>query len=251
MKRPRRPAPGDPWVDPACRARAAAFARELGLPPEQDALIRQALTHRSSVEGLDLPDNERLEFLGDRVLDLIVTEHLYRAHPDSPEGPLTRLKIRYVSEPSLARVAHEVGLGELVVLSPGDEAAGGRDRPSTLSDAFEAVLAAIYLSRGLEAAREWVHRELLERVDPTEAWDHKSRFQELCQERLLQTPIYRTVQEGGPAHNPRFVSEALVAGEVYGEGTGASKRAAEQAAAAASLARLEAATAPSEASEAS
>lgn len=239
MKKPRRPAPGDPWIDPARRARAAAYARQLGLPPEQYGLVQQALTHRSSVEGLDLPDNERLEFLGDRVLDLIVTEHLYRTYPDSPEGPLTRLKIRYVSEPSLAHVAREIGLGAVVVLSSGDEAAGGRDRPSTLSDAFEAILAAIYLAQGLEAAREFVEQELLERIDPTEAWDHKSRFQELCQERLLQTPVYQTVQAGGPSHNPHFVSQALVAGEVYGEGNGTSKRAAEQAAAAASLTRLE------------
>lgn len=248
MKRPRRPAPGDPWINAAYRARAAAFARELGLPPEQETLVRQALTHRSAVEGLDLPDNERLEFLGDRVLDLIVTEHLYLTYPDNPEGPLTRLKIRYVSEPSLAWVAREIGLGELVVLSAGDEATGGRERPSTLSDAFEAILAAIYLALGLEAAREFVRRELLERVDPTEAWDHKSRFQELCQERLLQTPLYQTMQESGPAHNPRFVSRALVAGAVYGEGTGASKRAAEQAAAAASLARLEGSETRSDAS---
>jgi ribonuclease-3 len=248
MKRPRRPAPGDPWIDAGSRARAEAFARSLGLTAEHDALVREALTHPSSVEELPLPDNDRLEFLGDRVLDLIVTEHLFRTHPESPEGLLTRLKIRYVSEPSLALVASAIGLGSLVVLAPGDEAAGGRERPSTLSDALEAVIAALYLARGLEAAREFVQRELLERVDPTEAWDHKSRFQELCQERLATTPVYQTELESGPAHNPRFVSRALVDGAIYGEGTGASKRAAEQAAAAISLERLERTTAPSKVS---
>lgn len=226
------------WRTPEWLERVAAFAAGLGISPEHHSLVEQALTHRSLAEESVRGDNERLEFLGDSVLALLVNEHLFRAHPSSPEGVLTRLKAAYVCEPSLARAAEALELGSLLAIAPGDEAAGGRTRPSALSDAFEAVLAALYLAVGLEAAREFVRREVLERIDPDQVWDHKSRLQELLQERHRITPTYRTEVESGPAHDPIFRSEVLSGDQVLGTGAGRSKKVAEQAAAEAALADL-------------
>jgi len=228
-----------PWEDPQWRARAADFARRLGIDAAGEPLVFRALTHRSLAETAPQGDNERLEFLGDSVLALLVNDYLYRNHPEQAEGQLTKLKARYVCEPSLALAAAALDLGALLAIAPGDEAAGGRQRPSTLSDTFEAVLAALYLSRGLEAAREFVHVELIARIDPSEVWDHKSRLQEMYQEKHRATPSYHTVSETGPAHDPVFHSEVRVAEEVLGQGVGRSKKLAEQAAAADALARLE------------
>ena len=178
---------------------------------------------------------------------MIVCEHLYRTYPKHTEGQLTKLKQRYVSEPSLAEAAGVLGLGTLLAMAAGDELAGGRDRPSTLCDTFEAVLAALYLARGLEAAREFLRVHLIERVDPTVLWDHKSRLQEYYQEKYGTTPFYRTAPSGGPAHAPIFRSEVIAAVDLtegapeqfLGEGTGRSKKVAEQSAAEDALARLE------------
>jgi ribonuclease-3 len=226
------------WRTEAWLANVAAFAESLGIPAEHLPLIEQSLTHRSLTEESALGDNERLEFLGDSVLALLVNDYLFRAHPASPEGVLTRLKAAYVCEPSLARTAEALNLGSLVAMAPGDEAAGSRTRPSVLSDAVEAVLATIYLTRGLEAARQFVQREVLDRVDPEQVWDYKSRLQELLQERHRVTPTYRTVVDSGPAHDPVFRSEVLSGTEVLGTGTGRSKKLAEQAAAEVALAAL-------------
>ena len=149
------------------------------------------------------------------------------------------MKIRYVSEPSLAAAAAALGIGECLAIAPGDEVGGGRARPSTLCDTFEAVLAAIYLSCGLEAARAFVLRELIGRTDASELWDHKSRLQELYQEKHRVTPVYTTDIESGPAHDRVFSSNVLIDGKVIGTGNGKSKKLAEQAAAADALARLE------------
>lgn len=226
------------WRTAEWLERVAAFAARLGIPPERHSLVEQALTHRSLAEESIRGDNERLEFLGDSVLELLVNEHLFNAHPTSPEGVLTKLKAAYVCEPSLARAAEALDLGPLLAMAPGDEAAGGRTRPSALSDAFEAVLAALYLALGLQAAREFVRREVLDRIDPDQVWDHKSRLQELLQERRRITPTYRTVIESGPAHDPIFRSEVLSGEEVLASGLGRSKKAAEQAAAEAALGTL-------------
>ncbi len=227
-----------PWDDPAWLGRVAEFARQLGLASEREMLLRQALTHRSLSEEAPYGDNERLEFLGDSVLALLVNDFLFREYPEAAEGELTKLKARYVCEPSLARAATELRLGTLLAMAVSDEAAGGRERPSALSDAFEAVLAAVYLCRGLEGAREFLHRSLIALVDPTEVWDYKSRLQELYQEKKRTTPVYRTLIESGPAHNRIFYSEAVVGEEVVGRGTGKSKKLAEQAAAADALKRF-------------
>lgn len=237
-------------VDEAWLERVRAFARSLGLGPEHEPLAIRALTHRSLSEIAPYGDNERLEFLGDSVLALLVNDYLFRTFPEHAEGRLTKLKARFVSEPSLAQAALALDLGSLLAMAAGDEVAGGRERPSTLSDVFEAVLAAIYLALGIEAAREFVLRELVERVDPTEVWDHKSRLQELFQERHRLTPAYRTTAEAGPAHERVFSSQVLVGDRVLGSGTGRNKKTAEQAAAADALERLdEFAPTPADSSE--
>jgi len=233
--------------DEAWHERLRAFGARLGLGEGHHELVVRALTHRSLGEESPLGDNERLEFLGDTILALIVCEHLFHTYPTHAEGQLTKLKQRYVSEPSLAEAAISLELGTLLAIAPGDDVAGGRERPSTLSDAFEAVLAAVYLSLGLEAAREFVRIHLIDRVDPHVVWDYKSRLQELYQDKYSATPFYRSAPSEGPAHAPIFHSQVVVhtAGEsgsseqLLGEGSGRSKKLAEQEAARNALERLE------------
>lgn len=226
-------------VDEEWSARVAGFGAAIGFPAEHGLLLRQAMTHRSLSDVAREGDNERLEFLGDSVVALLVNDYLFRKYPDHAEGQLTKLKALYVCEPSLAKAAAGLGLGPLLAMAPSDEAAGGRERPSVLSDAFEALLAAVYLASGLEAARTLLERSLISRIDPSEIWDHKSRLQEYFQEKLRATPVYRTLVESGPAHDRIFHSQAVVGEEVVGEGNGRSKKLAEQAAAADALARVE------------
>ncbi|MBW3621786.1 MAG: ribonuclease III [Armatimonadetes bacterium] len=190
-------------------------------------LLQQALTHKSADAGYD---NERLEFLGDAVLEIIVTEYLFRHFPNFSEGQLTRARVDAVSEPSLAEVARSMGLGNLMYMSRGEEASGGRDRPSLLSDAFEAVVAAVYLSLGLEEARRFV-LEQMGTLGEVRERDFKSRLQEYTQERFRATPTYRISGESGPPHNRAFHAEAVLQGKVLGTGKGHSKKFAEQQAA--------------------
>jgi ribonuclease III len=225
---------------PTTQDQCIAFAASLEIEDHLD-LLRQALTHRSRGERSAQGDNERLELLGDAVVALVILEYLYRTQPDLTEGELTKLKAHYVNRTSLAVAAKALGLGEMLTMASGELAAGGRDRPSTLADSFEAVLAAIYLARGLEAAREFVHRELLTRIDTSEVWDYKSRLQEWCQANRKQTPTYRTADTVGPAHQREFRCEALLGEEVLADGTGRSKKEAEQRAAETALALLTAA----------
>lgn len=233
--------------DEAWHNRLRTFGAQLGLGPGHHDLLVRALTHRSLGEETPLGDNERLEFLGDTILALIVCEHLYHTYPEHAEGQLTKLKQRYVSEPSLAEAATSLQLGSLLAIAPGDDVAGGRERPSTLSDIFEAVLAAVYLALGLEAAREFVRVHLIDRVDPHVVWDYKSRLQELYQDKHQATPFYRSAPSEGPAHAPVFRAQVLVQAQgetgaeerLLGEGRGRSKKLAEQEAARDALERLE------------
>jgi ribonuclease-3 len=211
------------------------FAEQLGIQPRYHPLLRQALTHRSQSELAPNGDNERLEFLGDSILGMLVNEYLYLAYPSATEGELTRMKANVVSEPSLAEAARGLLLGSLIDLARGEEAGGGRDRPSILSDAFEAVLAAIYLSRGIEAARDFVRSRLIAATDPLRERDHKSVLQELMQETRHRTPTYHIVETVGPAHEREFIAEVRLDGEPIGTGRGRSKKHAEQAAALSAL----------------
>src|SRR5438128_4790691 len=211
------------------------FAAHLQIEPRYHSLLRQALTHRSQSDLAPHGDNERLEFLGDSILGMLVNEYLYLAYPSASEGELTRMKANVVSEPSLAEAARELGLGPLVDLARGEEAGGGRERPSILSDAFEAVLAAVYLARGITAARAFVREKLIAATDPLRERDHKSVLQELMQETRRSTPSYHIVDTVGPAHNREFIAEVRLDGQSLGSGRGRSKKQAEQAAALAAL----------------
>jgi len=206
----------------------------LDVPVTHD-LLERALTHRSyAYENGGLPTNERLEFLGDAVLGLIVTDTLYRKHPDLPEGQLAKLRAAVVQMRSLARVARDLRLGDYIRLGRGEEGTGGRDKPSILADTLEAVIGAVYLDRGLEAACRLVH-QLFDTVIASSAQlgaglDWKTSLQELTASEFLGVPEYR-VEESGPDHQKQFRATVRVAGRTYGSGHGKSKKEAEQEAA--------------------
>ncbi len=196
-------------------------------------LLERALVHRSALnERKDLHEhNERLEFLGDAVLELVATEHLYRT-TDRAEGELTNWRSALVRTEHLAEVAQVLGIGAALLLSRGEELSGGREKSSTLANALEAVIGAIYLDAGLDAARTFIERTILERLADLLAAnrhvDPKSRFQELAQEHLGATPEYRLASEKGPDHAKEFTMDLIVLDEILASGTGASKQAAEQ-----------------------
>lgn len=206
---------------------------------ELDAeLLKLAMTHRSyAYENGGLPPNERLEFLGDAVLGLVVTDHLYRTHPEMPEGQLAKLRASVVNMHALAGVARglgDEGLGAHLLLGKGEELTGGRDKASILADGMEAVIGAVYLAHGIDVARELVHHLF----DPllTEApllgagLDWKTSLQELTASASLGVPEYR-VQEEGPDHRKEFTATVIVAGQNRGSGDGTTKKEAEQKAA--------------------
>jgi len=204
-------------------------------------LATTALRHRSwCAEHGGAESNERLEFLGDSVLGLVITERLYRMCPHSEEGDLARLRAELVSSRALAEVAQELGLGELVLLGRGEEATAGRTKASILADAMEAVLGAVLLDAGLDVAADVVARCWGSRVDELVASgpiaDHKSRLQELAARFSLDAPQYE-LEESGPEHDKRFVAE-VHAGGVVSRGEGRTKKDAEQEAAAGALAVL-------------
>lgn len=197
-------------------------------------LARQALTHRSWVNenpGAGIGDNERLEFLGDAVLDLAVSERLMARFPDAPEGTLSRLRAALVDEENLSSIARAIDLGSLLFLGKGEAASGGRSKSSLLADAFEAVMAAVYLQGGLRAVFRVVDRLFGESFARAEAGevdrDYKTRLQEEAQRRLLGPPVYRVVEERGPDHEKTFVVEVKVGDAVF-RAEGRSKKAAEQ-----------------------
>jgi ribonuclease-3 len=200
-----------------------------------EPLLLRALTHRSyAYENGGLPNNERLEFLGDSVLGLVVTDSLYAAHPDLAEGRLAKLRAAVVNMRALADVARTLGLGKDVFLGRGEETTGGRDKASILADTMEAVIGAVYLSAGLPAATVFVHH-LLDALMESSAnlgagLDWKTSLQELTAAGSLGVPEYRVTEEG-PDHEKVFSAESLVGTERLGSGSGRSKKEAEQKAA--------------------
>lgn len=220
--------------------------KALGLAFSNKALLQRALTHRSYLnENPDYPleDNERLEFLGDAILDFVTGEYLYHRFPEMPEGRLTNLRSSLVRTETLASFATQLHLGDYLFLGKGEEESGGRKRPAILCDAFEAFIGALYLDSGLDAARHYV----CALIDPALQTilasdtdkDAKSRLQEVAQSHYQLTPTYRTVQEDGPDHAKEFTVEAVIGGKVYGRGKGFSKQNAAQAAAQEALRVLE------------
>jgi ribonuclease-3 len=199
------------------------------------ALLERALTHRSyAYEHGGLPTNERLEFLGDAVLGLVVTDLLFREHPDLAEGALAKLRASVVSTRALAGVARELGLGRWMRLGRGEEVTGGRDKPSILADTMEAVIGAVYLERGVDAAAGVVRRlfgALMESAATGgAASDWKTALQELTAAHGLGVPDY-LIADSGPDHAKSFTAQAMVAGLARGSGAGSSKKEAEQQAA--------------------
>ena len=199
-------------------------------------LLRQALTHRSyAYENGGLPTNERLEFLGDSVLGLVITERLYRDFPDEPEGQLAKLRAAVVNSQALAEVARSVGLGSYLLLGKGEESTGGHDKSSILADAMEAVIGAMYLSTDAETTRDFIERIFGPLIASSSqlgaGLDWKTSLQELSAELDKGVPEYR-VTDTGPDHAKEFTAEAIVGGEVLGTGHGRSKKFAEQEAAA-------------------
>ncbi|OGO48370.1 MAG: ribonuclease III [Chloroflexi bacterium RBG_16_64_43] len=220
------------------------FERRTGLRFDNQALLERALTHHSYVNEHSETDedNERLEFLGDAVLDFLSGSWLYARYPQAAEGELTRLRSALVRTETLAEFARSLGLGSYLRLGRGEEESGGRSRPLLLCGAFEALTGALYLDRGEAAARQFAEpmfESVFAALNREEiATDAKSRLQEWAQSELTQTPQYRTVTESGPHHSREFTVEVLIGGELYGSGLGRSKNAAAQEAAAAALRRL-------------
>lgn len=218
------------------------WLRKVGstLPIKNKALAAQALTHRSHTEGDLQASNERLELLGDAVLGLIIAEYLYHLHPEWDQGQLSKARASIVRASVLCEAAKRAGLPILIRLSPAEESAGGRERPSILSDAFEAVIGAIYLDRGYKEAREFVLEHLKPELEsiaegkmPVE--DYKSQLQERTQAWWRITPTYEVVEELGTPHRKTFVVQVRLRDIVAGQGHGSSKKQAEQNAAAEAL----------------
>ena len=220
--------------DKELRAEEKRVTEALGYTFHDEALLRRALTHPSAGKA----DNQRLEFLGDAVLQYLMSDRLYRKHPEDREGSLTHMRALLVCEAALSPIAQRLGIGEALIMDRGEEQTGGRSKPSVLCDAMEAVLAAVYLDGGMEAARA-----VVERCWPAEGevsrpmQDSKGRLQELLQKNGGETPVYRITGTSGPPHDPIFEAAVFYGNEEIGRGTGKTKKQAEQAAALAALRR--------------
>ena len=206
-------------------------------------LLQNALTHSSYANERwhnSLLSNERLEFLGDSILGMLVAEYLYRNFPDRPEGELTRMRADMVCEQTLAAAANKIGIGEHLLLGHGEERFGGRNRNSILADAMESVIAACFLDGGIQASLKVVQQFILVEVPVTKLHnvDYKTQLQELVQQKKNQVLSYALVSESGPDHDKKFDVEVSLNGTVVGSGSGSSKKRAEQSAAASAIEKL-------------
>lgn len=211
------------------------FEERIGYEFSNGRLLQQALTHSSYANEHHMgkqADNERLEFLGDAVLEIVSSEFLFHRYPKYPEGELTRLRASMVCEPTLAFCTRELELGKYLLLGKGEELTGGRERKSILSDALEAVIGAIYLDGGFANAKEFIHRFILNDIEHKQLFfDSKTILQEVVQARAEGELSYRLIREEGPDHDKKFVVEARIGDTVYGQGIGRTKKSAEQEAA--------------------
>lgn len=215
--------------------RVKKLAEKVGITVKNPNYYIESLTHRSYVNEnreASANHNERLEFLGDAVLELLTTEFLFNKYPDRPEGDLTSFRAALVRTESLAETAAKLGYGELILMSRGEEATGGRERPYILANTFEAVLGAIYQDLGLETCQQFLERELLPKIDGIVEHrldiDPKSRLQELAQEIMRFTPAYNLISAEGPDHDKVFTMSVMIDGQEFGTGSGKSKQEAEQ-----------------------
>src|SRR5208282_3696903 len=225
-------------MEPPARDRVLVLQERLGAEQLDPNLGLAALTHKSYCNehrGEPMIDNERLEFLGDAVVDLLVSHRLMERFPIADEGELSKLRALIVNEDALARIARELRVGELLRMGRGEELTGGRDKSSVLADTLEAVVAAVYLTQGVAGAMALVDRHFAEALDGVAEGrsgdDYKTRLQELMQSQGRVPPRYRVVAEEGPDHAKKFEVEVSVGGDVFGRATGRNKKEAEQAAA--------------------
>ncbi|MFD2612968.1 ribonuclease III [Paenibacillus gansuensis] len=225
---------------------------KLNIRFREPSLLTQAFTHSSYVNEHRLThsnDNERLEYLGDAVLELTVSEYLFRMYPEKPEGELTKLRASIVCEPSLVQFAEELQFGLYVLLGKGEELTGGRTRPALLADVFESFVGALYLDQGLDAVKLFLDTHMFPKLNSAaklQNKDFKTQLQELTQSQMMGALDYRIVGETGPAHEREFVSEVYMDDRRLGRGTGRSKKEAEQQAASEALRTIMAAS-PTEA----
>ncbi len=215
----------------------------IGYHFKNQELIHEALSHSSyaNEKKKQRQSNERLEFLGDSVLSVVVSQYLFEHHPDLPEGELTRIRAALVCEKSLHKFALKISLGNYLLLGKGEEHTGGRERPSILADAFEAVIAAVYLDGGLEAARTHILHFIPKNIPENRSMlfgDYKTALQEVIQKNPEEKIDYKLIEESGPDHNKTFVVEVCLNSNVIGKGIGKSKKEAEQMAAQEALALM-------------
>lgn len=206
-------------------------------------LLIQALTHKSWVNEHknQRESNERLEFLGDAVLEFIVSKEIYEMHPDKEEGFLTSLRANLVNTQNLAGIAKKLNIGQSLFLAKGEEESGGRENPSLLADTVEAIIGALFLDQGIEPVHEFIKEHIIAEIPEKLSKplkDSKSRLQEYIQSQKLPTPKYKVIEESGPDHNKKFIVEVSVEGKYLGKGEGKSKSTAEQKAAENALSRL-------------
>lgn len=218
------------------------FQKEIGYQFQNEHLLVQALTHSSYANEKHmkkLSDNERLEFLGDAVLEIISSDFLYKNYPQKPEGELTKLRASIVCEPTLALCTEAIHLGDYLYLGNGEDLTGGRKRKSILSDALEAVIGAIYLDGGFANAKEFIHRFILKDLENKKLFfDSKTILQEIVQANFKEAISYHLIGEEGPDHNKTFRVAVHIGEEEYGVGEGRTKKAAEQEAAYISILKL-------------
>lgn len=226
------------------RAELVRLSEQIGVPFHRLSLLDEALTHSSYTNESKncMPHNERLEFLGDAVLELASSTYLYERFPDCSEGELTKMRASLVQSETLARLARGLELGSHLLLGRGELLGGGADRQNNLENAFEAVIGAVYLDGGWETARDYVARQFATEVLSVKrshvSRDYKTTLQEHIQQKRHESISYELIGESGPDHDKRFTTRVLIGGESMGEGTGRSKKEAEQQAAAEALSHL-------------
>lgn len=216
---------------PSAEKPLGEFEKRIGIHFKDKTLLEEALTHKSyAMERGGLAFNERLEFLGDSILNASITDYLFHRFPNDPEGKLSKLKSQWVAKPPLYKWAKEIRLGHYLKLSESEISTGGKDRESNLANAMESVIGAIFLDKGFEVARKFIIDKYSQKKRIVET-DHKSRLQELIQKQYHFPPTYEMISDLGPDHNKTFEMEVRVKKKVLGKGNGKSKKEAEQAAA--------------------
>ncbi len=221
------------------------FEKIIGIEFKNKELLKRSLTHRSFLnENKDenLKNNERLEFLGDAVLELVVSEHLFHTYPERPEGELTSFRAAVVKTDNLAMISKELGVGNYLLMSKGEEITGGREKDYLLANTFEAVLGAIYLDQGYKVAKDFLAQHLIPQIETIVKYrldiDAKTELQEKTQKIFKTTPTYKVIQEKGPDHDKVFTVIVTIKGKKYGEGIGVTKQKAEDAAAVQALKKI-------------